>query len=239
MALLFCGYQAIYQLVFVQKRYKTVAEICFHAPKNFLSVSKTDRHEMRQVQRRRHSKTKPCSRTLKTILETIELEEESHDDNTTVTPLPRDQDFFVDSPNRLTTLADLQCFGISRPTAVHAPATCFCALETQVSHSHAGRTLTIDSPHRGENTSISLETAAEVIKKQQEFAEGSRLTPKCGGFTDVQLLFPEFFIGSDDAQETLLHVERRRYMNRIRKSEVGSSEEDPLVRSWLTLFGHK
>lgn len=164
------------------------------------------------------------SRRLKTIIEIAENQDENGnlEADSTLVKEEISNDFY----NATTFTGQSGRRPSSDSTAVYSP------LERRISCSHATpQTLSATSSYWREMASVS-ETPAGVVSSSRESLMRSPL--KTGrDITEVELFFPEFFTdgemqNSSNKRETI-HKESKKYSQK--------DYEDPLVQSWLDLFG--
>lgn len=164
------------------------------------------------------------SRRLKTIIEIAENQDENGnlEADSTLVKEEISNDFY----NATTFTGQSGRRPSSDSTAVYSP------LERRISCSHATpQTLSATSSYWREMASVS-ETPAGVVSSSRESLMRSPL--KTGrDVTEVELFFPEFFTdgemqNSSNKRETS-HKESKKYSEK--------DYEDPLVQSWLDLFG--
>ena len=164
------------------------------------------------------------SRRLKTIIEIAENQDENGNLEADSTPVKEEisNDFY--NATILTEQSDRR--PSSHSTAVYSPR------ERTVSCSHATpQIMSATSSYWREMANVS-ETPAGVVSSSSESLMGSPL--KTGrDITEVELFFPEFFTDVEmqkgNKQREIIHKEP----NKNSQKEC----EDPLVQSWLDLFG--
>ena len=165
------------------------------------------------------------SRRLKTIIEITENQDENGNLEADSTPV-KDREISTDFCNVTTLMGQSSRRSSSDSTAVCSPR------ERRISCSHVTpQTLSATSSYWREKASVSG-TPAGVVRSSSESLMGSPL--KTGrDISEVELFFPEFFTDGEmksiSKQKETIHKES----NKNSQKEY----EDPLVQSWLDLFG--
>lgn len=161
------------------------------------------------------------SRRLKTIIEIAENQDENGNPEADSTAVKKEisHDFY-----NVTTLQSSRRSS-SDSTALYSPR------ERRISCSHVSPlTLSATSLYWREKASVS-ETPAGVVSKSSESLMGSPL--KTGrDISEVELFFPEFF--TDGKMQNI--SQQRETIHEPHKNNQ-KEYEDPLVQSWLDLFG--
>lgn len=164
------------------------------------------------------------SRRLNTIVEIAENQDENGNLEADSTPVK--EEISNDFCNATTLTGQPGRRSSSDSTAVYSPR------ERRISCSHATpQTLSATSSYWREKASVSV-TPAGVVSSSSESLMGSPIK-KGRDISEVELFFPEFFtdgeMQSSGKKTETVHKEP----NKNSQSEY----EDPLVQSWLDLFG--
>lgn len=164
------------------------------------------------------------SRRLKTIIEIAENQDENGNLEADLTLV--NEEISSDFNNATTFTGQSGRTPLSESTVIYSPR------ERRMSCTHATpQTLSASSSYWRQMASIS-ETPAGVVSSSSESLMGSPL--KTGrDITEVELFFPEFFTDSEmqnsSKKRETIHKESNKYSQKDYK--------DPLVQSWLDLFG--
>ncbi|KAJ7356003.1 hypothetical protein OS493_027399 [Desmophyllum pertusum] len=168
------------------------------------------------------------SRRLNTIMEITETQDENGNQMTDSKPWPVKGDISSETCTA-TSLARRPYRRPSRDTTET-----YCPPERRIHCSHATpHTLSSASSHWREKASVSITPAGVVSSSSESLTASPRL--KSGhDISEVELFFPEFFTDSE-MQRTGEKIETTVYNEPNTNSQ--SDNEDPLVQSWLDLFG--
>lgn len=165
------------------------------------------------------------SRRLKTIIEIAENQDENGNLEADSTPVK--QEISNDFYNATTLTGQSSGRPSSDPTAVYSPR------ERTVSCSHATpQMLSATSSYWREMANVS-ETPAGVVSGSSESLMGSPLNTG-RDITEVELFFPEFFT---DVEMQNYSSKQRENIHKEPNKNSHREYEDPLVQSWLDLFG--
>ena len=177
---------------------------------------------MKQMLKKANSR----SRRLNTIMEIVESQDENG--NLVADSNSVKEEISSDISNAASLLSRLYQRPSRDTTAMHSPR------ERRIPCSHATpQTLSAASSHWRERTSVSV-TPAGVVRSSSELLTGSALEAGHAVSDSVELFFPEFFTDGE------MHRDGIR-IETVRKEEPNKKgqrqNEDPLVQSWLDLFG--
>lgn len=179
---------------------------------------------MKQMLKKANSR----SRRLNTIMEIVESQDENG--NLVEESNPANEEISSDISNATSLTGRLYHHRSSRDaTATYSPR------ERRIPCSHATpQTLSAASSHWRERDNVSI-TPAGVVRSSSELLTGSALKPG-HAVSEVELFFPEFFTDGETHSNGIkietVHVHKE---ESTKNSQHES--EDPLVQSWLDLFG--
>lgn len=166
------------------------------------------------------------SRRLKTIIEMAENQDENGNLEADSTPVKEETSNVFYNVTTLTGQSGRRP-SIDSTQAVHSPR------ERTVSCSHATpQILSATSSYWREMANVS-QTPAEVVSSSCESLMGSPLKTD-RDITEVELFFPEFFT---DVEMQNYSSKQRENIHKEPNKNIQKEYEDPLVQSWLDLFG--
>ena len=167
-----------------------------------------------------------CSRRLNTIMEIVESQDEN--ENLVADSNPVKEEISSDVSYATSLTRRLYHRSSSDPTTVYSPR------ERRSPYSHATpQTQSAATLHWRERTNSVSITPAVVVNSSSELLTGSALK-SAHGTSEVELFFPEFFTDGE-IQPNGIKIETAHKETPNKNSQ--SDTDDPLVQSWLDLFG--
>lgn len=169
------------------------------------------------------------SRRLNTIMEMVESQDENG--NLVADSNPAKVEISSDISNTTSLTRRLYQHRSSRDaTATYSPR------ERRIPCSHATpQTLSATSPNWRERDNVSI-TPAGVVRSSSELLTGSALKPG-HAVSEVELFFPEFFTDGEMKHSSGTNIEPVHVHKDEPNRNSQHESEDPLVQSWLDLFG--
>lgn len=177
------------------------------------------------------------SRRLNTIMEIVENLEE-HDNS-----VAEDSNFKISDVCKACSDKNQQCGKPSRNTSTDLLTTTIYKgpSERRIAFTHASHrphTFSIAPSHWREKERVSI-TPAPVIRSSSESSPFKPSGSQNSSMSEVELFFPEFFKDNHLLLRTELESNAVCKELKLRKSvqDEKTSNDDPLVQSWLSLFG--